>query len=51
MATGTKGRKGVGKPGDGGTANMHFGKQMWADFVRRLVDRIGTPRMVDVVGP
>jgi PhnB protein len=39
------------KLADGGTVNMPFEKQMWGDLYGQLVDKFGTPWMVDVVAP
>jgi PhnB protein len=38
------------KLADGGQVNMPFEKQMWGDLYGQLVDKFGTPWMVDVVG-
>lgn len=39
------------KLADGATVNVPFEKQMWGDVFGQLVDRFGTPWMVDVVAP
>ena len=39
------------KLADGGTVTVAFEKQMWGDTFGQLVDRFGTPWMVDVVSP
>jgi PhnB protein len=38
------------KLADGGTVSMPFEKQMWGDTFGQLVDKFGTPWMVDVLG-
>ena len=37
------------KLADGGTVTMPFEKQMWGDTYGQLIDKFGTPWMVDVV--
>jgi PhnB protein len=39
------------KLADGGTVTMPFEKQMWGDLYGQLVDKFGTPWMVDVIAP
>ncbi|MBU2664356.1 VOC family protein [Actinoplanes bogorensis] len=39
------------KLADGGNVTMPFEKQMWGDVYGQLVDKFGTPWMVDVVAP
>jgi PhnB protein len=36
---------------DGGTVQLPFEKQMWGDLYGQLVDKYGTPWMIDVVAP
>ncbi|MBL7259140.1 VOC family protein [Paractinoplanes lichenicola] len=37
------------KLADGGTVQLPFEKQMWGDLYGQLVDKFGTPWMIDVV--
>ena len=39
------------KLADGGTVQLPFEKQMWGDLYGQLVDKYGTPWMIDVVAP